>query len=192
MDEQLKNEVVELIKAAMLDVFKYKTTTEATDNTELIDSHDLSDLNSIPNQIPPKPLVRQTTKEDDIVSLNRSVGPTQKRKAAKSTPSKTPISSSASPKKSGKGTQARIVPFDPNEKRPDLFVELGLDQGCKEDVEIDRKLNAGRQPAQRGTRTTMVTVRCSRCDREYTVSNKLVTRDDEGLKYTCDRCIGRS
>lgn len=179
-DDKL-NALVELIKGVGID--KLKLAINMVEQTEHIEQNDEE------NNPPTRP-VRQTTKEDDIVSLNKGRPPTSKRKPI--APSSSVSKNVEPPKQTKRNVQARIVPFDPTEKRPDLFVELGLDQGCKEDVEIDKKLNEGRKPTQRGTRQTMVKVRCCRCDKEYTVSNKLVFRDkEEGLKYTCDRCIGR-
>ena len=190
MDEQLKQEVIDLVKAAMLDVLAGRTSDVndvINDKKEKIEQSEKVEQEEKVGEVMPK--TNRTPSTNDIVQLRSGPPkPTPKRKKVDN-PAKSPKhpkpSSSAS-----RNVQARTLPFDRDAERPDLFVELGFDKMCKEDVEIDKKLNEGRQPTERGRRTTMVDVQCARCDRPYTVSTKLVTRDsEEGLKYICDKCI---
>ena len=83
---------------------------------------------------------------------------------------------------------ARILPFDTNAERPNLFVENNLHKLHRKDVLIDKKLSGNNDITPRNTRSDLVTVKCNMCGNMYEVSNKLVYRSDEGIRFVCDKC----
>jgi hypothetical protein len=84
-----------------------------------------------------------------------------------------------------KGAQARVEPFTKVKRRPNLFLQSKLKDAHKDDTKIDKKLNAGRQPVERGVRSDLVEVDCEDCGNTYIVSETLVYTDDDGSHYHC-------
>jgi hypothetical protein len=156
------------------------------DDVDDVDEEDELEDAAPTNSVSVKPKMAH---DDDVCQL--------KNKAPfSSAPSKSPSkvrksSQTKEPVKNNKGTQARVLPFEQNPNRPNLFVDMGFDQMCKEDIQIDKKLNAGRTPSPRKRRTTLVEAECTRCGKIYTVSIQLVKRVEGELVFVCDRCIGK-
>lgn len=180
MDERQKQEIVDIVRDTLLEVLGQ--TQVIPQNTQKPTIKDITDDGKVIVEEIPKEKDLGIYKLRDNATPSSSVLPKKKKKVVKSNQQED---------RSGKGSAAKVVPFDKNAKRPDLFVQLGFDEMCKEDVEIDKKLNAGRTPMRRGTRTTLVDATCSRCGNEYTVSNQLVRSIGGEIVFVCDRCIGR-
>ena len=188
MDEQQKQEIIDIVKATMLEVLGQ---TQVKPQKPTIDEI-IEDEESEISVVETKPKTQPKDKDLGVYSL-RGNTPSSSASQPSKKPSKKKSSKTVKSQdgRSDKGTPARAMPFDKNAERPDLFVQLGFDEMCKEDVEIDKKLNEGRTPTRRGTRTTIVDVECNRCGREYTVSNQLVRKVGDELVYVCDKCVGR-
>jgi hypothetical protein len=90
-----------------------------------------------------------------------------------------------------KGSPCRIEPINLRAKRKNQFIELGLQNECKADIDIDKKLVGKNTPTKRG-KTRLITIDCRVCGREYTISPSLVLRTDEGYTYTCDKCLSNN
>lgn len=95
------------------------------------------------------------------------------------------------PRKHGdKGSPGRVEPFQAVKNRPNLFLKSKLFNAHKNDTEIDKKLNAGRKPTERGERNNLVEVECDDCNEVFVVNESLVYNDEEGSHYKCG-CAAR-
>ena len=190
MDEQQKQEIIDMIRDTVLEVFgQTQVKTQKPSIDEIIEDEE-SEISVVETK--PKNQPQPKDKDLGVYSI-RGNTPSSSVSQPSKKPSKKKSSKNVKSQdvRSDKGTPARAMPFDKNAERPDLFVRLGFDEMCKEDVEIDKKLNEGRTPTKRGTRTTLVDVECNRCGRPYTVSNQLVRKVGDELVYVCDKCVGR-
>ena len=95
------------------------------------------------------------------------------------------------PRKHGdKGSPGRVEPFQAVKNRPNLFLKSKLFNAHKNDTEIDKKLNAGRKPTERGERNNLVEVECDDCGETFIVNESLIYGDEEGTHYKCG-CAAR-
>ena len=95
------------------------------------------------------------------------------------------------PRKHGdKGSPGRVEPFQAVKNRPNLFLRSKLFNAHKNDTEIDKKLNAGRKPTERGERNNLVEVECDDCGETFIVNESLIYGDEEGTHYKCG-CAAR-
>lgn len=92
------------------------------------------------------------------------------------------------------GTVDTTIPIDA-QNRPNLFIDkaaqlLGSQglQGFKKDSKIDKLLIGENQLTPRGTRQEIVEAQCNSCGNVYEVSVKLITQDEDGIRFICDRC----
>lgn len=116
----------------------------------------------------------------------------RRKKVLRQNPNKKGIRRIEKGKKKNKGKAPKVMSFDPNRKRRDLFVERGFDRLHKEESEIDKKLWANRKPSPRIRPSSMVEIDCDKCGESYEVSESLVYRDADGnYVYVCDNCVGR-
>ena len=76
----------------------------------------------------------------------------------------------------------------PKIERPDLFIERGFDKEHKEDIKLDKKLWGDNKPSERKNVSSLVEIACRRCHALSQVSPQLITRDDEGNRYVCNKC----
>jgi len=99
------------------------------------------------------------------------------------------------------GNEQQVVEEEPEEemeeeleeeqpkKSLNLFETSNIFNMHKADSKIDKKLWADRQPEPRTTTASRdIQITCRICNKEYTVSEKLMPPDPK--RFTCDRCLG--
>jgi hypothetical protein len=90
-----------------------------------------------------------------------------------------------------KGKPARSEPLQTG-KRKNRFLTMGEYNAHRNDVEIDKILHKNTPTIERRPPHHNVTVSCGVCNRQYSVAPQLVYRDDDGIHYTCKKCVKRS
>ena len=93
--------------------------------------------------------------------------------------------------KGDKGSPGRVEPFKKIKNRPNLFLKSKFKDMHKNDTLIDKKLNAGRVPTDRGERSTLVEIDCDICGKECIVNENLIYNNGEKFVYKCDNCVGK-
>lgn len=86
---------------------------------------------------------------------------------------------------------ASIVPMK-KERRPNRFEQSSLINAERRDIEIDKKLNAGRPPTQRERSVEMYEVDCGKCGKSCVVpSSQVFFMPDGEYSFNCNRCSVR-
>lgn len=90
-----------------------------------------------------------------------------------------------------KKTSNEIKERTKENQNKNLFVQRGFSDLHKGDTKVDQKLSGNNQISERNTRKATINVPCNICGKTKSVSPKLVYKDDEGIRFICDKCQRR-